>query len=218
MPRKMLLIHPKDDTTKFLLSPIAFFTEKIPKEQLDLQIIEPNQASHEACFSAINAKNYDLIFFLGHGSSEGVQGSSSEIFECTQMITIPDLKGIEDKFAIFLSCNSRDFLKKSKMSHIGFGFMPTDWHDIQSAREYDYKAYEGVIEDDINTYRMNLTEILKKPLLKYLNNENYTVTQCYYDIILYINQIIAINYKELNRPNLAYLMFELKQDIVLKIV
>ncbi|RZK38903.1 MAG: hypothetical protein EOO90_20645 [Pedobacter sp.] len=217
MTRKLLLIHPMDSTTKFLLDPVSFFRDNISDEQLDLHILEPTQESHQKCFDALKAKKYDIIFFLGHGSSGGVQGSSGETFECVQFLSLDDLKGLEEKSAIFLSCNSGDFLKKSEMAHIGFGFMPTDWKDIQSAREVEHKAYEGVTEEDIESYRKNLTEILKKPILKLLADSSYTMQNCYNDILLLVNRSIALTYKDLKRPALAYLMFELKQDLVLRL-
>lgn len=217
MARKLLLIHPMDSTTKFLLNPISFFKSNISDEQLDLHILEPTAESHQKCSDALKAKKYDIIFFLGHGSSSGVQGSSDETFECAQFLSVDDLTGLDEKSAIFLSCNSGDFLKKSKMTHIGFGFMPSDWNDIQSAREFDHRAYEGVTEEDIESYRKNLTEILKLPILRLLADSSYTMQNCFNDILLLVNRSIALTHRDLKRPSLAYLMFELKQDLVLRL-
>jgi len=217
MIKKLLVVHPQDPTTAFLNKIVTYFEKALPPEQLTIKIIEPNKKSHDDCIELLKEGDFDNMLFMGHGSSTSIQGASNDSYKHAQLLSANDLHILGGKNLIFLSCNSNDLFRKAKSkSYIGFGDMPTDWNEILAAREYEKDIYKGFTEETLEIYRSYLTKIIAKPLYDLTYSENYGLKACYLDIRLRINQLIATSYKDHNRNDVAYLMYNLRNDLTVR--
>lgn len=217
--RKTLILFPKDSTTNFLEEIVAYIHQTVQPSMFSFIRIEPSDESHKNSIEEIQNPIYDTILFLGHGTSFSLYGSREGEYRNERFITIKDFGVFKSKKIILVSCDSHTIIKKAKANGfeeaIGFGDLPTDWNDIQSAREIDINAYKGFNEKVIESFRNSLVDIVKYSISDYLNN-NLSLIQCYKLIFLRINKRIAKYYcadRENNLP-LSYALLRMKQETI----
>jgi hypothetical protein len=148
MPDKpILIIHPQDNTTKFLNRVKNHLIESF-SDQVHHFNVHPNDRSHKDCLARI-AKHPEtgFIIFLGHGRSDKLYGAKGKkygslvSFEATleypdeyyyndDFINIDNIDIFSGKKVFCLSCNSNEklahyALDKGAILFLGFGDIPT---------------------------------------------------------------------------------------------
>ena len=217
--RKTLILFPKDSTTDFLEEIVAYLFQTVQPSLFSFIRIEPSDESHKNSIEEIQNPLYDTILFLGHGTSVSLYGTCEGEYRNEKFITIKDFGVFKPKKIVLVACDSCTLIKKAKAhgfeEAIGFGDLPTDWNDIQSAREVDVNAYKGFNEKAIESFRNSLVEIIKYSFSEFINN-NLTLIELYNLIFLRINKRIAKHYianREINLP-LSDALLRMKHETI----
>lgn len=215
----MLVIFPKDPTTDFLQDIVVYLTAEVTSRRISVLRIEPSDESHRYSLEQIEASGCASIVFLGHGSSTSLSGAMSNTYRCEKFISLKNINVFKGKKLVLLSCNSESLIKSAKLSGydeaIGFGDLPTDWNDVQAAREYDVNAYRGFSQEIIEKFRYSLVEIIKFSLADFLN-DGLTFKDLRNLMFLRLNKRIAKYYvsnREFNLP-LSDALLKMKQETV----
>lgn len=191
------IIHPKDDSTNFLVAIYSYLLENTDAKINILRIA--NKEDHSNFYDIIpKIPNNELILFFGHGTSFGLSGARTKEYEEIEFITLKQLKVFADKNIILLTCRSNQYLKTHFdeciiKSAIGFPNLITDFEEV----EYhdDPKRVENIKQEDINIFRNMIVGIIKYSLEDYINN-NLTIQQLYNRIKLRINKRVINLYIE----------------------
>jgi hypothetical protein len=230
--RPILIVHPNDETTKFL-DKIKNYLIEMLGEQVHHFNIYPNEKSHQACLERISIHPENgLIIFLGHGRTDALHGGKGELYNNAEFVSReakdenPDAYYYNDNFinesnsVVFrnkkvfcLSCNSNDKIAKFSVDHgaksfLGFGDIPT------SMSEFEDKE-EKVTNDLVVKMKTELNYIIKTSLSMsiqrgltfegLLNHIQFITNQRMTDIL--VNQK---SFKERNK--LADYLFYLKRE------
>jgi len=214
---KALILFPKDSTTDFLEEIVAYLFQTVHSSLFDFIRIEPSDQSHKDAFEQIQNPIYNTVIFLGHGSSVSLAGARDGEYRKEKFISITNFKVFKSKKLVLVSCESSTLIKKGKIhgfeEAIGFGDLPTDWNDIQSAREIEMFAYRGFTEQTIHDFRNCLVEIIKYSLSNFFNN-SLSLEDLYSLIFLRINKRITkyfIENREINLP-LNSVLLQMKDE------
>ena len=162
--KSLLIIYPHDSTTVFLTE--SFY--ELQKEIKSATFFEifPTEDSHNECIKLI--PKYEKIIFMGHGSFFKLSSAAAENFKKDCLVTVHDIIALGEKDWILFSCNSNDLLRKCltyKIGGIGFGNLPTDFNDIQGAREFEPFAYPNVNQNVIEGFKKSINWIITKSIL-----------------------------------------------------
>jgi len=198
MSSKTLILFPTDPSTKFLERIFDYLSKKVSPENFTIIKIDCTEEAHRSAIDEIEKIEYGSIIFLGHGNSSALQGSKCEKFTKPQFLTHREFAVFKRKNIMLVSCESSSLLKRAKgnfISGLGFGDLPTDWNDIQGARETDASAYDGFTEDTIESFRNYLTEMIQFTLGNYFQQE-MTLSKVKDLLLLLINKKIATNYHQ----------------------
>jgi len=202
---KTLILFPKDSTTNFLEEIVAHLFQTVHSALFSFIRIEPSDESHQYSLEQIQNPVYDTILFLGHGTSVSLYGTCEGKYRNEKFITTKNFGVFKEKRLVLVSCDSSTLIKKGKAhgfkEAIGFGDLPTDWNDIQSAREVDVNAYRGFTEQTIESFRNCLVEIIKYSVSDFLSN-NLSLAELYNLILLRINKRIAKYFIDKRKINL----------------
>lgn len=216
--KKNLILLPHDPTTTFLEEIVSYIYQTVHVSLFDFVKIEPNDDAHKVAIDSIKKSNYETIIFFGHGTSVSLHGATDGQYKNDKFITSSNSEIFKGKKVIFVSCESSNLIKRIKKvgytEAIGFGDLPTDWNDVQAARELDPKAYKGFSEGNIELFKKSLVEIIKFSLSEFLTN-NKSMTELYHLLQLRINKRIVKFYLEkriINQP-LTDSLFNMKQEL-----
>lgn len=215
----MLILFPIDSTTVFLEEIIIYLYKKVHSSYFGLLKIEATPESRNNALTQIQNTSFDTILYLGHGTSN-MLGTMNNLVEHQGevFLRVEDFKIFQGKKLLLLSCNSGQLLFKTRKygykEGIGFGDLPTDWHDISSAREFDMNAYKGITDDTIKDFKNCIVDIIKWCIIDCLNKKLH-FKDLYNLIILRINKQITSFFKEdaRNFGVLNDILYTMKKDI-----
>lgn len=239
MSKRILIIHPKDKTTRFLERIKGFLVRGKFRDLIYHFNIQLNMKSHSDCLkSLINNPDDGLIIFLGHGTenklygAKGYDGShlsnvllsaenNESNFDNENFIDSSNINILKKKKILCLSCNSNDRIgkeaeKNGVSAFLGFGALPTSVEELQK----DYPdIFFGISKSKIiSEFKTELNYIIKKSITYSISN-NLNFEQLV-DVIKFItNQ--RINYFLIKRKKLKErkiivdMLYDLKKGIVL---
>lgn len=194
------IIHPKDVTTDFLGEITSYIKEKTGVKINLLRLA--TKEDHLSFFEIVHKfEENELILFLGHGTSTGLSGASTNDYEQIEFITEKQLKIFETKNIILLSCRSNQYLKKyfkecNLKSAIGFPNLITDSEEIE--HHDDPERLDDVSKDDIELFKKAIVEIIKFSLEDYIS-KNLSTNQLFSRFKLRISKRIINLYNK--NPN-----------------
>lgn len=186
-----------DDTTDFLEGIYTYLKENTEAEINLIRLI--TREDHSAFFEFIHKiDDNELILFLGHGTSHGLSGARTNIYETDAFITERQLNVFKNKKVILLSCRSDQYLNTyfkdcGLKSAIGFPNLITDFQEIE---EHDNpKRVEDITKEDVELFKNAIIDIVKYSLGDYINI-NLTIFHLFNRIKLRINKRIIKFYIE----------------------
>lgn len=202
---KLIIIHPEDPSTEFLDQIIKVVIKEFPKRTI---LLKPSLKQAGQYIEASINKLYvedDVIFFLGHGRSDGLYGALDERDQKTILLTREDVNRIfANKNAILFSCNSDELLKrisKDIKSFIGFGNMPTDWTEIMAERDLgDHRYLSELTIDSLQKFRDILVSMMVRATLNGLFKTNNFAREMYLLLRLELNKALAAVSSDKNIP------------------
>lgn len=205
MPEKpILIIHPNDNSTKFLCRIKNHLLQNF-EGQIHHFNIYPNDRSHVLCIDRIqkNPKN-GLIIFMGHGRSDGLSGAIggnfSSFISYDAMVDQPEesynkeyfidkdnVNAFSNQKVFCLACNSKEEIghiavEKGAKVFLGFGNIPT------SLSEFNSK--ERISNDSVSKMKAEITYIVKTSLV-YAIKSKLTFEELLNLICFITNQRIA---------------------------
>lgn len=204
---KILIIHPEDNSTKFL-DKIKSDLVKNHSELIHHFNIKPNDSSKLKCIETIQKyPKGSLIIFLGHGKSNCLYGSKGKFYGYKETVSDEAINEnnhlyyYDDKFidesnievfknknVFCLACNSNgrignEAIKTGANTFLGFGDIPT------SIFEFEEK-YKYVSNDLVRYMKSEINYIVKKSLNISINN-CLTFEELHYYITFITNQRIS---------------------------
>lgn len=212
--RRIIIIHPKDETTDFLEEISSYLIKNVNVEISILRL--STKEDHLSFFETVHTfDENELILFLGHGTSTGLSGCSTNQYEQTEFITEKQLKVFENRNLILLSCRSNQYLnsyfKDCKLkSAIGFPNLITDFEEV--IHHDDPTRLEGITLDDIEEFKIILVEIVKYTLEDYCKSE-LSIFQIFNRLKIRINKKIILLYQK-NITNDKTAVGKMLQDVV----
>ena len=192
--RKILIVHPNDNSTAFLNRIKNHLKAKFESQTHHFNVY-PNQKSHIDCINRITSHSENgFVLFLGHGRSDKLFGGKGKYYENVFFVSQsaidenPDDYYYNDDFInkensyifsnkkIFcLACNSNDKLAKFALdsgvkTFVGFGGIPT------SKLEFEEDGLKNVSHDIVKLMKTEINYIIKKSLEIGITN-NYSFIQ-----------------------------------------
>lgn len=209
MAKKICIIHPVDATTDFL----SEIYKNIDESKISILRIEKKE-EHFSFYDCIPLEN--TVLFLGHGTSDSLNGASTLDFEGIFM-SENQLNVFENKDIILFSCRSNQYIKKFYQSAnlkngIGFPNMITDYTEIS---QYDTDRAEGLTSEDIEEFKKALVEIMAGSIRDFIEL-NLNIYQLYNRIILRTNKIILNYFKINNSEPLGKMLLDLRNGMIFK--
>lgn len=169
--KKILVIHPKDETTDFL----SVLYKNIPDE--DVTIVTGGKTKEEV-HDLIRV--HDRIFMMGHGTEQGLW-SARQFGDCSFVIdhtTVPLLKEKENNVHIW--CFASSFFRRHNLKGFSTGMF------ISEVQEALYCGLELPSQEIVDVSNEAFTELLERYILE--------SSQSMYDHIL-------LDYGELAKDN-----------------
>ena len=207
--REILILHPIDNSTKFLepfkesfgVNYYGFNSDTIYDVKAKLGDLEPKS----------------LIVFIGHGSSRGLyEPDERHIYEKYFLDEMWANHYFEDHDVILLCCRSNEFMRKINKASclIGFGNI------ISSKRELDVhnentEIKKNLSEEEIGLFNSYFVNSIIKTI-KLLEDGKIAFKDVRKYISFFINKCIVNVLKDktnCNRVELARLLFEFRDEI-----
>lgn len=210
----ILVLHALDNSTMFLKG----FEKEFSEYYFSFDSTEESILKAKNLLGDLDSKS--LIVYLGHGSSSGLY--------------VPDENHLYNKFfldvkwgnhyfegndILLLSCKSNDYISKVHTPNFSLGFgniiSSKDELDIHNGKN-EIKKYLGV--DELNLFNRIYIEISIK-VVKNLINGAINFENISKHFRFFINQEIneiLLNKNNKNRVELSRLMFEFRNEIILK--
>lgn len=216
---KTLILFPKDSTTNFLEEIVAYLFKTVHSSQFTFIRIEASGESHKYSLEQIQDSLYNTIIFLGHGTSVSLYGACKGEYRNEKFITPKNFGVFKGKKLVLIACDSSTLIKKAKPhvfeEAIGFGDLPTDWNDIQSARESNVNAYQGFTEKTLESFRKCLIEIIQYSLADFLNHK-LSLSELFNLILLRLNKRITVYYmnNRIDNITLSDALLRMKQETI----
>lgn len=236
MDKRLLIIHPYDNSTKFLERIKNHLVGLFPQHTHYFSV-KPNDDSHQLCLNTIESFNENgLILFMGHGKSnclfgakgdsygtfvsEGAQEENPEqYFYNDNFIHQENVDVFKSNKIISLSCNSNGKIGKFAIeagakTFLGFGDLPTSIHEFKEKGEESKVGVSLARVEQI--YKSEINYIIKRSIEISISN-GFTFEE-FYDLIKFItNQRLThylINQKELGeRKLIANYLYTFKNEI-----
>lgn len=211
----VICIHPKDETTDFL-KPIGKIFNS------DNHIVDDNQESHDNILRQIESySTKSLIIFLGHGRSYCLQGSNTINFAEETFISVEKANQLFiNHDVLLLACKSSEFIsliKENYNSIIGFGNIISSLDEVSIEAEYSGN-FRKLAQNDIDFFNKSYTNAIAQSFTLLVNG-----TIKFRQLPSYISYFInkSINFilrqsDEENRYEIAKLLFEFRNDMILK--
>lgn len=211
---ELYFIHALDKTTSFL----SVFREHFEK---NFYTIEPNKGSVENSIKYMQEiPENSVVVFLGHGHSTGLYTPESEKFSKEIFINSEIGNQIfSTKRVLLLSCNSNQYIRRldSFKYIIGFGNILSSMNEVSTEAEIETGVYRDLSENDIHFFNSAYSYAIINALKKY-NTGTYRFNELPTLIEFYINQKIneiLLNKKVENRVEIARLLFEFRNEMIL---
>lgn len=177
--KPILIVHPKDSTTKFLCRIKNHLINNLEGQTHHFNVY-PNDRSHALCIDRIqrNPEN-GVIIFMGHGRSDALSGAIGDnynsLISYDAVVEQPEESYYKEYFidknnvdvfskkkVFCLACNSKENIghlavEKGAKAFLGFGEIPT------SLGEFD--TGEQISKDSVNKMKAELTYIIKMSLV-----------------------------------------------------
>lgn len=109
---KILVIHPADPTTDFL---------KDVYSELDCKIISKTISRSKLKRAILQ---HDKIIMLGHGTKDGLIGSSGSTIIDSRLVYL-----LRNKQCVYIWCNAVDFVKKYKLKGFATGMIISEYEE-----------------------------------------------------------------------------------------
>lgn len=213
----IIVIISIDPSTSFLFKII----EDLKSNSIEFLTIEvhPNNESYKDCLEQLkNLPENTTILFLGHGKNDQIYGGEIPIdFPKQALVKRNEMSLFKNQNLFLLACDSASLIKNSfriakTNKAIGFGPLPTEMDEVDNDKKL---ANEGITIDTIELFKQAINETVILGLLEYFKNDSkdFIYLKDYLNLLLNkrINKAI---FEEDNR-NLADLLFNMKNDMVI---
>ncbi|TCI93644.1 hypothetical protein [Tenacibaculum sp. M341] len=212
--KSIVIIHAKDNSTLFL----SKFKEEFDNIYYSFSSDEKSIQKAKELICDLEPKS--LIIYLGHGSSSGLYIPDNTFDYQKYFIDTTQANFYFDEHDIFLlTCKSNEFIKKIYKPNfsIGFGNIISSKEELDHHNKYsEIKKILSVDEIDLfnNIYVKSSIKVIKLLInekIQFIDLPKYLRFQFNQEI----NKIL-LNKKNNNRIELAKLLFELRNKIVIK--
>ncbi|MFD1015495.1 hypothetical protein [Winogradskyella rapida] len=206
-----------DPSTKFLFD----IVKSLKSNSIEFELIEvhPREESYNNCLDSIaKLPENSTILFLGHGQDNQIYGGESLDDFPKQPLVKRNEMGIFKKQNLFLlACDSASLIKSSfRISKtnkaIGFGPLPTEIEEVQNDKKL---AKEGITLDTIELFKQAINETVILSLLEFFKDESKDFIFLKDYLNLHLNKRINKAILEEDNRNLADLLFNMKNDMVI---
>lgn len=192
-----MIVFPSDPSTAFLEEIIVGIQKRVDGIHYSILRIDCTDASHKAALDEIRKTGYSSVIFFGHGTSTSLKGSSGLNYSKEVFISNREFQVFNGKQVFLLACDSSVLLKATRREYaVGLGFedLPTDWDDVQVAREADANAYKSFTEKTIESFRAILIQVIKNSLIEFMSSSQ-DMHDLRASLLLRVNKAIADSYK-----------------------
>lgn len=206
-----------DPSTQFLFEII----EKLKSNSIDFELIEvhPNNKSYKDCLVKIaELPDNTTILFLGHGQDNQIYGGELlKDFPKQPLVKINEMGIFKNQNLFLLACDSASLIKSSfriakTNKAIGFGPLPTEIEEVQNDKKLVNK---GITLDTIELFKQAINETIIISLLEYFKDDSKDFIFLKDYINLHLNKRINKAILEEDNRNLADLLFDMKNDMVI---
>ena len=211
--KQILIVHALDESTAFL----DIFQKQFP--QYYLSFTEDAESIKIAKTKICDLDDNSFIIYLGHGSSSGLYvPSNTSNYEKFFLDVNWGNHYFETHDILLLSCKSEEFLRKMYKYKFAFGFgnIISSQHELQFHNEYA-EIEKKLSGEDIEYFNNAYAEATIKIINLIISGKiHFDKISKYY--IYFINNKInetLLNKENVNRTELARLLFELRNDMLL---
>ncbi|QTE23808.1 hypothetical protein [Polaribacter cellanae] len=206
-----------DPSTKFLFD----IVDCLKSNSIDFELIEihPNTDSYKSCLDNIaKLPENSTILFLGHGQDDQIYGGELlDDFPKQPFVKRNEMGIFKNQNIFLLACDSASLIKSSfriakTNKAIGFGPLPTEIEEVESDKKL---ANEGITLDTIELFKQAINETVILSLLKFFKDESKDFIFLKDYLNLHLNKRINKAILEENNRNLADLLFNMKNDMVI---
>ncbi|PCI35466.1 MAG: hypothetical protein COB60_02890 [Flavobacteriaceae bacterium] len=213
----IIVIISVDPSTKFLFE----IVESLKSNSIEFKLIEvhPNEDSYKSCLDNIaKLPENTTILFLGHGQDNQIYGGELlDDFPKQSLVKKNEMGIFKNQNLFLLACDSASLIKSSfriakTKKAIGFGPLPTEIEEVESDKKL---ANEGITLDTIELFKQAINETVILSLLEYFKDESIGFIFLKDYLNLHLNKRINKAILEENNRNLADLLFNMKNDMVI---
>lgn len=210
----ILILHAVDDSTMFL----NVFKKEFSDYYLSFDSTKESILKAKNSLGDLNPKS--LIIFLGHGSSFGIyEPDENHLYEKFFLDATWGNIFFEQHDIFLLSCKSSDYINKIYQSNLslGFGNIISSKEELNIHNEKNH-IKKKLSDDEINLFNEIYIKISIKVVKSLINNIiSFENIPKYFNFLINqeINKILLDKEKE-NRVELSRMLFEFRNEIVLK--
>tara|TARA_R110001606_G_scaffold369772_1_gene525972 strand:+ start:1323 stop:1970 length:648 start_codon:yes stop_codon:yes gene_type:complete len=206
-----------DPSTNFLYS----IVENMKSNSIEFELIEvhPNEESYKSCIDNIsNLPENNTILFLGHGQDNQIYGGELlDDFPKQPLVKRNEMGIFKNQNLFLLACDSASLIKSSfriakTNKAIGFGPLPTEMKEVKNDKKL---ATAGITLDTIELFKQAINETIILSLLEYFKDESKDFIYLKDYLKLLLNKRINKAIFEEDNRNLADLLFNMKNDMVI---
>ncbi|MDM8162153.1 hypothetical protein QUH73_20205 [Labilibaculum sp. K2S] len=206
-----------DPSTSFLY-PIV---ENMKSNSIEFELIEvhPSEESYRSCIDSISKlPENNTIIFLGHGQDNQIYGGELlDDFPKQPLVKRNEMGIFKNQNLFLLACDSASLIKSSfriakTNKAIGFGPLPTEIEEVKNDKKL---ANEGITSATIELFKQEINETVILSLLEYFKDKSKDFIFLKDYLNLHLNKRINKAILEDNNKNLADLLFNMKNDMVI---
>jgi hypothetical protein len=213
----IIVIISVDSSTKFLFDIVG----SLKSNFIEFELIEvhPNKESYKSCLNDIaKLPKNTTILFLGHGQENQIYGGELlDDFPKQPLVKRNEMGIFKNQNLFLLACDSASLVKSSfriakTNKAIGFGPLPTEIEEIESDKKL---ANSGITLNTIELFKQAINETVSLSLLEYFKDESNDFIFLKDYLNLYLSKRINKAILEEDNMNLADLLFNMKNDMVI---
>ncbi|MBW2962943.1 hypothetical protein [Mesonia aestuariivivens] len=213
----IIVIISIDPSTKFLFD----IVDRLKSNSIVFELIEihPNTDSYKSCLDNIaKLPENTTILFLGHGQDDKIYGGELlDDFPKQPLVKRNEMGIFKNQNLFLLACDSASLIKSSfriakTNKAIGFGPLPTEIEEVESDKKL---ANEGITLETIELFKQAINETVILSLLEYFKDESKDFIFLKDYLNLHLNKRINKAILEDENRNLADLLFNMKNDMVI---
>jgi len=206
-----------DPSTNFLFD----IVKGLKSNSIKFELIEvhPNKDSYTNCLNKIkNLPENNTILFLGHGQDNQIYGGELlHSFPKQPLVRKNEMGIFKNQNLFLLACDSSSLIKSSfriakTKKAIGFGPLPTEIEEVENDKKL---AVSGITLDTIELFKQAINETVILSLLEYFRDESKGFIFLKDYLNLHLNKRINKAILEEDNKNLADLLFNMKNDMVI---